>query len=224
MKFIGGEVPSTPGKTRVSAGRIDRAKFTKTRRSNISNDSDAIVEIIIGFVIGIGIEWIRRISIEDRITPLIAREAINLLFGNDLNCITDFIGGAGIENHGGIPFVEELEVCDKRIKAGVWIGDGAGDHAGLDDVVGIAVGKVEAEKAGLAEDGNDLAPFAEDRLIGERIGGGESGAVIILEGAEHFLSGNDFDPGAGFIAGEERGHEESPTLEELVERDVRGGI
>ena len=82
MKFIGGEEPSTPGKTRVSAGRIDRAEFTKTRRSNISNDSDAIVEIIIGFVIDIDIdEWIRRIFIEDRIAPLIAREAINLLFG-----------------------------------------------------------------------------------------------------------------------------------------------
>lgn len=66
--------------------------------------------------------------------------------------------------------------------------------------------KVEAEKAGFAEDGNDLALFAEDRLIGERIGEGKSGAVIILEGAEHFLSGDDLDPGAGFITGEEKGH------------------
>ena len=123
-----------------------------------------------------------------------------------MNCITDFIGGAGIENHGGVPFIEGLEVCDKGIKAGVRSGDGAGDHAGLDDVVGIAVRKVEAEKAGFAEDGNDLALFAEDRLIGKRIGEGESGAVIILEGAEHFVRGNDFDPGAGVIAGEKRGH------------------
>ena len=86
------------------------------------------------------------------------------------------------------------------------------------------MGKVEAEKAGFAEDGNDLALFAEDRLIGERIGEGKSSAVIILEGTEHFVRGNDFDPGAGVIAGEERGHGESPALEELVERDVRGGI
>lgn len=91
-------------------------------------------------------------------------------------------------------------------------------------MVGIAVRKVKAEKAGFAEDGNDLALFAEDRLIGERIGEGKSGAVIILEGAEHFRGGNDFDPGAGFITGEERGHEESPALEKLVERNVRGGI
>ena len=68
------------------------------------------------------------------------------------------------------------------------------------------MGKVEAEKAGLAEDGNDLALFAKDRLIGERIGEGKSGAVIILEGAKHFVRGNDFDPGAGVIAREERGH------------------
>ena len=66
--------------------------------------------------------------------------------------------------------------------------------------------KVEAEKAGFAEDGNDPALFAEDRLIGERIGEGKSGAVIILEGAEHFWSGDDLDPGTGFIAGEKRGH------------------
>lgn len=117
-----------------------------------------------------------------------------------------------------------LEVCDKRIKAEIRSGDGAGDHAGRDDVVGIAVRKIEAEKAGFAEDGNDLALLAEDRLIGERIGEGESDAVIILEGAEHFWTGDDLDPGAGFIAGEERGHEESPTLEELVKRDARSGV
>lgn len=116
-----------------------------------------------------------------------------------------------------------LEVCDKRIKAEIRSGDGAGDHAGLDNVIGIVVRKVEAEKAG-AEDGNDLALHAEDRLIGERIGEGESGAVIILKGAEHFRSGDDLDPGARFIAGEERGHEESPTLEELVKRDARSGV
>ena len=137
-----------------------------------------------------------------------------------MNCIANVIGKV----HSGVPFIEGLEVCNKRIEAGVWSGDGAGDHAGLDDVVGIAVRKVEAEKAGLAEDGNDLALFAEDRLIGERIGEGKSGAVIILEGAKHFVRGNDFDPGAGVIAGEEGGHGESPALEELVERDVRGGI
>lgn len=72
--------------------------------------------------------------------------------------------------------------------------------------------KIEAEKAGFAEDGNDLALLAEDRIIGERIGEGESGAVIILEGAEHFRSGDDLDPGARFIAGEEGGHGESPAL------------
>lgn len=116
-----------------------------------------------------------------------------------------------------------LEVCDKRIKAEIRSGDGAGDHAGLDNVIGIVVRKVEAEKAG-AEDGNDLALHAEDRLIGERIGEGESGAVIILEGAEHFRSRDDLDPGAGFIAGEERGHEESPALEELVKRNERNGV
>ena len=116
-----------------------------------------------------------------------------------------------------------LEICDKRIKAKIRSGDGAGDHAGLDNVIGIVVRKVEAEKAG-AEDGNDLALHAEDRLIGERIGEGESGAVIILEGAEHFRSGDDLDPGAGFIAGEERGHEKSPTLEELVKRNERNGV
>lgn len=113
-----------------------------------------------------------------------------------------------------------LEVCDKRIKTGVWSGDGAGDHAGRDDVVGIAVRKIEAEKAGFAEDGNDLALLAEDRLIGKRIGEGESGAVIILEGAEHFRTGDDLNPGAGFIAGEEGGHEESPTLRnKFIKRD-----
>lgn len=117
-----------------------------------------------------------------------------------------------------------LEVCDKRIKAEIRSGDGAGDHTGLDDVVGIVVRKVEAEKAGCTEDGNDLALLAEDRLIGERIGEGESGAVIILEGAKHFVRRNDFDPGARFITGEERGHEESPTLEELVKRDARSGV
>ena len=35
---------------------------------------------------------------------------------------------------------------------------------------------------------------------------------------------NDFDPGAGGIAGEERGHEKSPTLEKLVKRDERSGV
>ena len=126
----------------------------------------------------------------------------NFLPGEDLNGIANVIGRV----HGGVPFIEELEVCNKRIEAEVWSGDGAGDHAGLDDMVGIAVGKVEAEEAGLAEDGNDLALFAENRLIGERIGEGKSGAVIILEGTEHFVRGNDFDPGAGVIAGEKRGH------------------
>lgn len=116
-----------------------------------------------------------------------------------------------------------LEVCDKRIKTEVWSGDGAGDHAGRDDVVGIAVRKVETEKTGFAKDGNDLALLAEDRLIGKRIGEGESGAVIILEGAEHFWSGDDLDPGARFIAGEERDHEESPTLEKLVKRNGGSG-
>lgn len=91
-------------------------------------------------------------------------------------------------------------------------------------MVGIAVRKIEAEKAGCTEDGNDLALLAEDRLIGERIGEGESGAVIILEGAEHFRSGDDLDPGAGFIAGEERGHEESPALRnKFIKRDGRSG-
>ena len=90
-----------------------------------------------------------------------------------------------------------LEVCDKRIKAEIRSGDGAGDHAGLDNVIGIVVRKVEAEEAGFAEDGNDLALLAEDRLIGERISEGESGAVIILKGAKHFVRRNDFDPGAG---------------------------
>lgn len=84
--------------------------------------------------------------------------------------------------------------------------------------------KVEAEKTGCTEDGNDLALLAEDRLIGKRIGEGESGAVIILKGAKHFVRRNDFDPGARFITGEERGHEESPTLEELVKRDARSGV
>ena len=117
-----------------------------------------------------------------------------------------------------------LEVCDKRIKAEIRSGDGAGDHAARDDVVGIVVRKVEAEKAGFAEDGNDLALLAENRLIGKRIGEGESGAVIILEGAEHFRSGDDFDPGARFIAGEERGHEESPTLRnKFIKRNGRRG-
>lgn len=84
--------------------------------------------------------------------------------------------------------------------------------------------KVEAEKAGFAEDGNDLALLAEDRIIGERIGEGESGAVIILEGAEHFRGGDDLDPGARFIAGEERGHEESPALRnKFIKRDGRSG-
>lgn len=124
----------------------------------------------------------------------------------------------------GFLSVMGLEVCDKRIKAEIRSGDGAGDHTGLDDVVGIVVRKVEAEKAGCTEDGNDLALLAEDRLIGERIGEGESGAVIILEGAKHFVRRNDFDPGARFITGEERGHEESPTLEELVKRDARSGV
>ena len=82
--------------------------------------------------------------------------------------------------------------------------------------------KVEAEEAGFAEDGNDLALLAEDRLIGERIGESESEAVIILKGTKHFVRRNDFDPGAGVIAGEERGHEESPTLEELVKRNRWG--
>lgn len=91
-------------------------------------------------------------------------------------------------------------------------------------MVGIVVRKVKAEKAGFAEDGNDLALLAEDRIIGERIGEGESGAVIILEGAEHFRGGDDLDPGARFIAGEERGHEESPALEKLVKRNERGGV
>ena len=115
-----------------------------------------------------------------------------------------------------------LEVCDNRIKAGVRSGDSARNHAGLDNVIGIVVRKVEAEKAGFAEDGNDFALLAEDRLIGERIGDGESEAVIILKGTKHFVRRNDFDPGAGVIAGEERGHEESPTLEELVKRDRWG--
>ena len=117
-----------------------------------------------------------------------------------------------------------LEICDKRIKAKIRSGDGAGDHAARDDVVGIVVRKVEAEKAGFAKDGNDLALLAEDRLIGERISEGESGTVIILKGAKHFRSGDDLDPGAGFIAGEERGHEESPALEKLVKRDERSGV
>lgn len=84
--------------------------------------------------------------------------------------------------------------------------------------------EIETEEAGFAEDGNDLALLAEDRLIGERIGEGESGAVSILEGAEHFRTGDDLDPGAGFIAGEERSHEESPALKELVKRDERSGV
>lgn len=84
--------------------------------------------------------------------------------------------------------------------------------------------KIEAEKAGFAEDGNDLALLAEDRIIGERIGEGESGAVIILEGAEHFRSGDDLDPGARFIAGEEGGHGESPALKnKFIKRDGRSG-
>lgn len=120
--------------------------------------------------------------------------------------------------------VMRLEVCDKGIKAGIRSGDSAGDHAGRDDVVGIVVRKVKAEKAGFAEDGNDLALLAEDRIIGERIGEGESGAVIILEGAEHFRGGDDLDPGARFIAGEERGHEESPALRnKFIKRDGRSG-
>lgn len=124
----------------------------------------------------------------------------------------------------GFLSVMGLEVCDKRIKAGVRSRDGAGDHTGLDDVVGIVVRKVEAEKAGFAKDGNDLALLAEDRLIGKRIGEGESGAVIILEGAEHFRGGDDLDPGSRFIAGEERGHEESPALRnKFIKRDGRSG-
>ena len=115
-----------------------------------------------------------------------------------------------------------LEVCDKRIKTGVRSGDSARNHAGLDNVIGIVVRKVEAEETGFAEDGNDLALLAEDRLIGERIGEGESGAVIILKRAKHFVRRNNFDPGARFIAGEEGGHEESPALEELVKRDRWG--
>ena len=84
--------------------------------------------------------------------------------------------------------------------------------------------KVETKKAGCTEDGNDLALLAKDRLIGERIGEGESGAVIILEGAEHFRSGDDLDPGARFIAGEERSHEESPALRnKFIKRDGRSG-
>jgi hypothetical protein len=124
----------------------------------------------------------------------------------------------------GFLSVMGLEVCDKRIKAEIRSGDGAGDHAGLDNVIEIVVRKVEAEKTECTEDGNDLALLAEDRLIGKRIGEGESGAVIILEGAKHFVRRNDFDPGARFITGEERGHEESPTLEELVKRDARSGV
>lgn len=124
----------------------------------------------------------------------------------------------------GFLSVMGLEVCDKRIKTEVWSGDGAGDHAGRDDVVGIAVREIKAEKAGFAEDGNDLALLAEDRIIGERIGEGESGAVIILEGAEHFRGGDDLDPGARFIAGEERCHEESPALRnKFIKRDGRSG-
>ena len=91
-------------------------------------------------------------------------------------------------------------------------------------MVGIAVRKIEAEKAGCTKDGNDLALLAKDRLIGERIGEGESGAVIILEGAEHFRTGDNLDPGARFIAGEERSHEESPALEELVKRNGGSGV
>ena len=84
--------------------------------------------------------------------------------------------------------------------------------------------EIKAEKAGFAEDGNDLALLAEDRIIGERIGEGESGTVIILEGAKHFRSGDDLDPGAGFIAGEERSHEESPALRnKFIKRDGRSG-
>lgn len=91
-------------------------------------------------------------------------------------------------------------------------------------MVGIAVREIKAEKAGFAEDGNDLALLAEDRIIGERIGEGESGAVIILEGAEHFRGGDDLDPGARFIAGEERCHEESPALRnKFIKRDGRSG-
>lgn len=117
-----------------------------------------------------------------------------------------------------------LEVCDKRIKTEIRSGDGAGDHAGLDDVVGIVVRKVEAKKAGCTEDGNDLALLAKDRLIGERIGEGESGAVIILKRAKHFRSGDDLDPGARFIAGEKGGHEESPALRnKFIKRDGRSG-
>ena len=84
--------------------------------------------------------------------------------------------------------------------------------------------EIKAEKAGFAEDGNDLALLAEDRIIGERIGEGESGAVIILKRAKHFRSGDDLDPGARFIAGEERGHEESPALRnKFIKRDGRSG-
>lgn len=91
-------------------------------------------------------------------------------------------------------------------------------------MVGIVVRKVKAKKAGCTEDGNDLALLAKDRLIGERIGEGESGAVIILEGAEHFWSGDDLDPSARFITGEERGHEESPALRnKFIKRDGRSG-
>lgn len=91
-------------------------------------------------------------------------------------------------------------------------------------MVRIVVRKVEAEKTGFAEDGNDFALLAEDRLIGERIGEGESSAVIILEGAEHFRTRDDLDPGARFIAGEERCHEESPALRnKFIKRDGRSG-
>jgi hypothetical protein len=91
-------------------------------------------------------------------------------------------------------------------------------------VVRIVVRKVEAKKAGCTEDGNDLALLAEDRIIGERIGEGESGAVIILKRAKHFRSGDDLDPGARFIAGEERSHEESPALRnKFIKRDGRSG-
>lgn len=91
-------------------------------------------------------------------------------------------------------------------------------------MVRIVVRKVEAKKAGCTEDGNDLALLAEDRIIGERIGEGESGAVIILKRAKHFRSGDDLDPGARFIAGEERSHEESPALRnKFIKRDGRSG-
>ena len=66
----------------------------------------------------------------------------------------------------GFLSVMGLEVCDKRIKAEIRSRDGAGDHAARDDVVGIVVRKVEAEKAGFAKDGNDLALLAENWLIG----------------------------------------------------------